>query len=156
MKKKSVPENVDEDGVVYQVSSTLSDDGRFELPDSVPMEPPLGYRAPPDLTTMIKTMVRNELFMQEVARAGYETFEESDDFDIEDDPVDPLTPYEKVFEPPAKPPEEKAAGVSPGEQAHRAAPPVDASKPVVERGPESVVSVASSSGDIVKKEGEGG
>jgi hypothetical protein len=43
------------------------------------------------------------MIRQEVSRAaeelGDETFEEADDFDIEDDPVDPRTPYEAVFNP---------------------------------------------------------
>lgn len=140
-----VPENVGEDGVCYQSSSTLTADGRFEVPDSVPMEPPVGYRAPPNLTEMIRTMVRNEMFMKEVASAGYETFEESDDFDIEDDPLDPLTPYEKVFEPSPLPPADGAvAGEKPEGASVAGPPPVASSKPVGElaRGSEP----ASSSG----------
>lgn len=44
-------------------------------------------------------MVRSERLAQEAMAAGYETFEESDDFDIPDDPLDPATPYENEFEP---------------------------------------------------------
>lgn len=95
-------ENVDVDGV--QVRSELTPDGRFELPDPTPMAPPIGYKAEPTLSDMIRSMVRREQFNLEVSRAGFETFDEAEDFDIEDDPVDPLTPYERVFEPPpAKP-----------------------------------------------------
>lgn len=100
MKKEKYREevNVDSDGV--QVASTLGPDGRFEFPDPVPMEPPLGYTPPPDIMDLIKSMVRNELLMKRLDEEGYETFDEADDFDVEDDPVDPLTPYEKFFEPP--------------------------------------------------------
>lgn len=130
MKKDKFKEellNVDEFG--QQVASTLSADGRFEYPDPVPMEPPLGYTDPPDISQMIKQMVRNELLMSKLDAAGLETFEESDDFDVEDDPIDPLTPYERVFEaPPAK------AGVPNGEAAVKPtadSPPATVSKPDV-------------------------
>jgi len=33
-------------------------------------------------------------------RAGAETFEESEDFDVDDDIPDPTTPYEADFDPP--------------------------------------------------------
>lgn len=88
--------NVDADGV--QVSSTLSADGRYEYPDPVPMQPPVGYQPEPSITELIRMFVRREL-SQQVADE-YDTFEEAEDFDIEDDPADPLTPYEKVFDPP--------------------------------------------------------
>lgn len=85
----------DADGV--QVSSGIGKDGK-EYPDPVPMEPPIGYNAPPDLMTMIKTMVHAEHFRRAVDEAGGETFEEADDFEIDDDPLDPNTIYEKYFE----------------------------------------------------------
>lgn len=147
----------DADGVVEQVSSRLSPDGRFELPDPVPMEPPLGYSAPPSLTDLIRTMVRNEVFMKAMAAEDFETFEESDDFDIEDDPLDPLTPYEKVFDPPSQP--IKQAGEKPGEvgvQPPAAPPPVAANKLGGELVPGSVVSSGEGSAGIQGKvNGEG-
>lgn len=91
-------DNVDADG--QQCRSVLDAHGRFEYPDPVPMAPPVGYNSPPDIMQMIRSMVRSERLAQELDAAGYETFEEADDFDIADDPLDPLTPYEKVFEAP--------------------------------------------------------
>jgi len=117
-------DNVDDDGV--QVRSNLSADGRFELPDPVPMAPPVGYSAPPDLASMIRSMVRAEAFRQAVDKNDFETFEEADDFDIDDDPIDPLTPYEKVFEaPPAKKSEIAVGGKGAGAEGGQptAAPP---------------------------------
>lgn len=116
----------DQDGV--QVSAEIRRDGK-EYGDPVPLEAPLGYTPPPDIMTLIKTMVRNELFQKKLAEEGYETFEEADDFDIEDDPVDPLTPYEKVFEPP--PGVDGGRGNGAVKPTADAAPPSDASKPVV-------------------------
>jgi len=111
----------DEDGV--QVSSGIGRDGK-EYPDPVPMGLPIGYSPPPDLMSMIRTMVHHETAMARLEAEGIETFEESDDFYIEDDPLDPLTPYEKVFEPPVVPappagtppvtPPVEAAGVAGG------------------------------------------
>jgi hypothetical protein len=44
-----------------------------------------------------------ELIRQEISELAtnmeMESFEESDDFEIEDDPLDPITPYEAVFDP---------------------------------------------------------
>lgn len=92
---------VDVDGV--QASSGIGLDGK-EYPDPVPMAPPIGYQAPPTLMEMIRTMIASEALKASLAEQGFETFEESDDFEIEDDPIDPLTDYERVFEPPATPP----------------------------------------------------
>lgn len=119
----------DDDGV--QVSSGIGVDGR-EYPDPVPMAPPIGYNEPPDLMSMIKRMVHHELFSRAVDEAGYETFDESDDFGIEDDPGDPLTDYERVFEP-AKP--------APGPQA----PAGPASPPVA---PQPVASAVAEGGGV--------
>ena len=91
----------DEDGV--QSAAGIGLDGK-EYGDPLPMAPPVGYQQPPDLMQMIKSMIQSERFAQEVDAQGFDTPEEADDFDIEDDPSDPLTPYEKHFEPPpAKP-----------------------------------------------------
>ncbi|AXH76277.1 MAG: hypothetical protein [Microviridae sp.] len=110
-----VPERLNEFG--EQVTSAIGTDGK-EYPDPVPTAPPIGYQNPPDLMTMIRTMIHSEALRQELAQQELETFEEADDFDIEDDPVDPLTEYEKVFlpnpnAPPLNPATPAAAGVAP-------------------------------------------
>lgn len=120
-----VPATFDDDGV--QVSSAIGSDG-LEYPDPVPMEPPIGYKKPPDILDMIRSMVRNEQVLRLQEAAGYESFDEADDLEVDDDPLDPLTPYEKVFEPPPKQP---AAAV------------VDASKPGVSVDSEPKTSVQS-------------
>lgn len=94
--KVLVPSYVDEDGV--QVTSEIRSDGK-EYPDGVPMQPPVGYRAEPTISELIKMFVRREL-SQVADQHEFDSFEEAEDFDIEDDPVDPLTPYERVFDPP--------------------------------------------------------
>lgn len=108
-----IPECIDHEGC--QVTSAIGSDGK-EYPDPIPTAPPIGYQNPPDLMTMIRTMIQSEALRQKLAQEDFETFEEADDFEIEDDPIDPLTPYEKVFEPnPAlakKPIAAEAAGVA--------------------------------------------
>lgn len=69
-----------------------------EMPDAVPMAPPIGYRPAPSLSEQIREMVRGEHLRMAAEAAGYESFDEADDFDIPDDPLDPSTPYERVFE----------------------------------------------------------
>jgi len=100
----------DEDGV--QVTSAIGRDGK-EYPDPVPTAPPVGYTNPPDLMTMIRTMIHSESLRQQLAIHDEETFEEADDFDIPDDPADPLTPYEQMFYPPDEAKPAEAAGVAP-------------------------------------------
>lgn len=85
------------DGELSVRSKPHSAAGR-EIPDPVPLAPPVGWKKQPSLAEQIREMVRSEKLAQEAAAAGYETFEEADDFDIPDDPVDPTTPYERTFE----------------------------------------------------------
>lgn len=70
-----------------------------ELLDPVPMSPPVGYKKQPSMFDTIRGMVRSARLAEEAEAAGMETFEEADDFDIEDDPPDPSTPYETRFDP---------------------------------------------------------
>lgn len=69
-----------------------------ELPDPVPMAPPVGYQRQPTLTERIREMVRGEHVRLAALQAGQETFEEADDFEVGDD-FDPTSPYEEVFDP---------------------------------------------------------
>lgn len=68
-----------------------------ELPDPVPLAPPLGYKKAPSLRDQIREMVLSERLRMEAEAAGAETFEEADDFDVPD--LDPTSPFEEVFDP---------------------------------------------------------
>lgn len=74
----------------------FDEEGR-ELMDPTPIAPPIGYRKSPSISEQIRTMIRSEKLRQEAEEAGYETFEEADDFEVGD--FDPKSPYEEVFEP---------------------------------------------------------
>lgn len=87
---------VDADGV--QVSSGQDENGR-EIPDPVPFAVPTDLKRPDTLAEMIKRMVRSETLNAAIASEDFDTFDEASDFDVEDDPLDPHTPYEAVFDP---------------------------------------------------------
>lgn len=105
----------DQDGV--QATAGIGEDGK-EYGDPVPMAPPIGYKEPPDLMSMIRSMVQSEQLQRAADEQGFDTFEEAGDFDIEDDPVDPKTPHEALFDPPPAPPP-----AAPGEGAPPSPPP---------------------------------
>ncbi|UDN67831.1 hypothetical protein [robinz microvirus RP_142] len=90
----------DQDGV--QSTSAIGSDGR-EYPDPIPTAPPVGYKTPPTIMDMIKSMIHSEQLNQKAQAEGFDTFDEAEDFDIEDDPLDPHTEYEAVFDPPPNP-----------------------------------------------------
>lgn len=75
----------------------LTEDGR-ERPNPRPIAPPPGYVKAPSISEQIRTMVQREL-SQAAANNDMETFEEADDFDMPDDPLDPRSPYEVDFDP---------------------------------------------------------
>lgn len=85
----------------YQRSAaeTYLDKFGREMPSPLPIAPPLGYRKSPTLAEQIRAMVISEKLKQEAQAAGAETFEEADDFDVDDD-FDPTSPYEVDFDPP--------------------------------------------------------
>jgi len=63
-----------------------------EIPDTRPVAVPHGWERPLSLTDQIRRMVRGELSRQ-AAEDGDETFEEADDFDVDEDP-EPFSAYE--------------------------------------------------------------
>lgn len=84
-----------------EVIADINSEGA-EVLDPTPLDPPLGYVKTLSLHEQIREMVRSERLAAEVAAAGYDTFEEDDDFDVDDDTFDPSTPYENNFDPAIK------------------------------------------------------
>lgn len=76
--------------------NTRLDQRGFEIPDQTPVAVP-AYIKKYDQRDTIKELIRQAL-SQEAHNAGYETFEEADDFDVGDD-YDPTSPYEECFDP---------------------------------------------------------
>lgn len=83
-----------------------------EVLDTTPVEVPLHFRRPPTLQEQIKQFVRGE-FSRSASEDGFDSFEEADDFDIDEDP-DPISKYhvfEAVEERPIQAPQEiRSAG----------------------------------------------
>lgn len=71
----------------------------YETPDPTPVRMPAGFRRPETLEERIRRLVRSERFNADLEEAGFETFEEANDFDVPDDLPDPATPYEPFFDP---------------------------------------------------------
>ncbi|QCS37360.1 hypothetical protein [Tortoise microvirus 92] len=70
---------------------------KYEEPDPTPVAVPVGFGHPETLEQKIKRFVRNERYQAALAAAGAETFEESLDFNVDDD-IDPhahSTPWQE-------------------------------------------------------------
>lgn len=89
-----------EDKVIARPYKSLTKDGR-EIPDPTPVAPPIGYKRKKSMFELQRDQVRAAIreISAEAGRAGRETFEEADDFDVGDDEDDPRTPYEGNFDP---------------------------------------------------------
>ncbi|QXP44320.1 MAG: hypothetical protein [Arizlama microvirus] len=64
-----------------------------EIPDPNKLEVPLGMKRPPTLAEQVQRLVRTSL-SEHAAMRGAETFAESEDFDFEDDDMEPWSPHE--------------------------------------------------------------
>lgn len=85
--------------VRYRIRDQFLDDRGREIPDPRPLQPPVGYKKQPSMFEMIREAVTREHALYAANREP-ESLEESDDFDIPDDPVDPHSPWENDFDPP--------------------------------------------------------
>lgn len=74
----------------------LDDRGR-EILDDTPVAIPLRFKRPETLTEQIRRIIRDEA-SRAAAHAGYETFAEADDFEVEDDDYNPRSPHELSIE----------------------------------------------------------
>jgi len=70
----------------------LGPDGS-EIPNPRRPSVPAGWRPPEPLTELVQRLVRTELSRQAAAE-GAETFEESDDFEVDEDADDFISAYE--------------------------------------------------------------
>lgn len=64
------------------------------IPDPVPIAPPIGYKRQPSMTEIVRNAIASERLKMEAELAGYETFEESEDFDVDDDFTVPRSQHE--------------------------------------------------------------
>lgn len=80
--------------------STITKTGQEDHSESGgPLAAALRIEQRDNLGERVRALIKSEKLAQEAIESGYETFEESDDFTVEDDDTfDPQTPYEEIFE----------------------------------------------------------
>lgn len=69
-----------------QIRAFLSEDGRKEIGDPVPVAPPAGLNRPLTTEERFRRIIRSEHLARIADAQDVDTFDESDDFDIPDDP----------------------------------------------------------------------
>lgn len=69
----------------------------LEKTDPKPMEVPVQFRQSETLEQRMARILRSSELRAAAQRAGYETFEEADDFEVGED-YDPSSPYESDFD----------------------------------------------------------
>lgn len=85
--------------IVDKIKSKINPrlDKGAEVPDPTPVAIPVGIRKSESMDERIRRIVQHSASVA-AASQGLETFDEADDFDIEDDPIDPETPFEQDFD----------------------------------------------------------
>lgn len=96
--KRHKVEITKEEYLARLLAKGLNPDGTPIL-DPTPIAPPIGYKKQPSMVEIVRDMVRSEKLKAEAEAAGFESFEEADDFDIPDDPVQLRSPWENDFDP---------------------------------------------------------
>lgn len=64
-----------------------------EIVDPVPLAPPIGWFKQPSMFDQVREMVRGEHLRMAALASGAETFEDANDFDVDDD-IFPASPHE--------------------------------------------------------------
>lgn len=70
--------------------------GQF-YPDPTPVAPPVGYVPEISMFDRVREMIRSDALKKVAVESGAESFEEADDFDVDDD-YEPFSPYELIVE----------------------------------------------------------
>lgn len=130
-----IPFGIDENGIRVPPRATLdsvqekwahkglTSDGSMEIPDPEPMAPPVGYVKQQSITERIRQMVHDSRVQAALEAQGEETFDEANDFNVEDelfpesvyelpDDVIPMYPAS----PPSRPQDPSEASREPAEQ----------------------------------------
>lgn len=113
-----------------QILAFLSEDGRKEIGDPVPIAPPVGMTRPLTTEERFRRIIRSEHLARIAESQGVDTFEEAEDFEVEDDPVPPLTAYEEaLLEPPVDAFRARGSGAG-GEGGEEAGSPKKPARPI--------------------------
>lgn len=111
------------DAYLTKLLNKLQRPNGSEMPDPVPMAPPIGWVKQPSMVEHMRALIRSESLRMAAEASGAETFEEADDFDVPED-FEPVSAYEfeEIFEPIRS--AEPAAPLAPDP-----VPPADGPKP---------------------------
>lgn len=71
----------------------MLDENGHEMLDDTPIEVPVRLKRPETLQEQIRRFFRSEEINQAIENAGFETFEEADDFEVDD--YEPRSPHEQ-------------------------------------------------------------
>lgn len=82
--------------LLSSLRSALIDSKGREVPDPIPVADEVPFATPISEYDRIRGLIRTEM-SRAAASQQFETFEEADDFDLEDEEW--ATPYEEVFDP---------------------------------------------------------
>jgi len=77
------------------VQSRYLDEAGRELPNPIPLSPPVGYKKAPSIADQMRAMIRQASY--EASQMGAETEEEANDFDVGED-MEPHSPWEHDFD----------------------------------------------------------
>lgn len=69
-----------------------------ELLDDRPMSAAVGFKRPPSLADLVKSLIRNEQVQRDFETHGIETFDDADNFNTGED-MDMTSPWEENFDP---------------------------------------------------------
>lgn len=90
------PKQLDlEDYLAKMASKGFDKNGNFKM-DPTPIAPPIGYKRHPTMVELIRDMIAKNNITQ---GTGAETFEESEDFDVDDDGEQLRSPHENEGQP---------------------------------------------------------
>lgn len=67
----------------------------LEVPDKTPVAMPVDFKRPVPLQETVDRLINQNFALRE--GADFDTVEEANDFEIDDDPIDPNTPFEREF-----------------------------------------------------------
>lgn len=70
-----------------------------EIPDPTPVAIPAGFKKPETMAELVRSLTRSTALELLAAEQDIDTFEEAEDFDIDDDSFDPNSPFEEIFDP---------------------------------------------------------
>jgi len=77
----------------HDIRYHVGPDGKRHLPNGVPIELSLNQAEPESIDDRMRRLIRSEKLQDELKNVGMETFEDADDFDVDEDPIF-RSPYE--------------------------------------------------------------